>query len=916
MIAVERRVELQTLKRMLNECMTDGRTVALVTGPGGVGKTELLSGFSGYAKNIGALVLSASGARSGQAHCLDVLAQLFRCIELSAETGERIERLLASQESGSRDFSLSACAVDELTAILLDAADGRPLVLAVDDAQYADPASLQVLFRVLRRLASSPVVAVFSEWRIFSSRPPLVLAEFIKQPYFHLLSLEPLSLCGVTDWLRQRRLGEASAERLAPSFLAATGGSPLLLQALLQDQGHGFDECGSGDVVSVSAMDEVLTGDHFKVAVEACLHRWDPQLLDVARGLAALGAPASAAVLVRLLKSERRTVVEALNALAGTGLLRSGWFCHPAARAAALSGLDGEELAALYERTALLLHSDGAVPSEVAERLVAAGGIAERWSVDVLRNAAWQVLREGNPSRAAEFLEVAQQACGDARERAEVMGELARVLWLVKPAAVTSLLEPLSALLKDGSLADRSIVALSTFLAWQGRADEAAIVLERVGAQEDEFDLTGAAELTLARQWIRWVVPLPLKGTDGADEATTARCAEATAECESWSDLVKSAEQVLQCCRIADALPVTVLSALLVLTFDNRLDDAQRWCEALGPEAEAHQAVAWVAVLAAVQGLVAVRRGDLADAERHSCRALTAMPQHNWGAALGLPLSCLVHATTAMGKMDEAEMLIKEALPQVHRNPFWLHFLHARGRFYIESDRPYAALADFQTCGRFLAGSVLDLPNFVPWRSGLAEAWLRLDDSLSAKAVLDDQLRMANAGDRRVRGHSLRIMAATLKNPARAFMLRDAVQVLLESGDRLELAMALADSSDAELECGNLSEFRLSAHQAKQMAKMCGAVALYRRLQNSDGAEEQGDTPLQKGIHRFALLSEAERKVAALAVQGRSNREISRTLFITMSTVEQHLTKTYRKLGVSSRLGLPVELSLVGPADH
>ena len=788
-------------------------------------------------------------------------------------------------------------------------------MLAVDDMQYADPASLRALLLILRRLASSPVVAVFAEWRISSSKPPLVLAECIKQPYFHLLNLEPLSLGGVTDWLRQRRLGEAGAERLAPSFLAATGGSPLLLQALFQDQCHGFDEPEPGDADSVSAGDEVLIGAHFKVAVEACLHRWDPQLLDVARGLAVLGAPASAAVLVRLLKSDQRTVVEALSALTGTGLLRSGWFCHPAAKAAALSGLGGETLAEMYERTALLLHSDGAVPSEVAERLVAAGGIAEKWSVDVLRDAAWQAMREGNPSRAAEFLEVAHQACGDAQERAEVMGALARVLWLEKPTAVTSLLVPLYSALNDGSLTDRGIVALSTFLAWQGRADEAAMVLEKVDTQEDEFDLTGAAELSLARQWIRWVAPL--KGTDRADERMMKHVAEEATDGESWSGLIKSAEQVLQCCRIADALPVTVLSALLALTYDNRLDDAQRWCETLGAEAEAHQAVAWVAILATVQGLVAVRRGDLVDAERHSRRALTVMPQHNWGAALGLPLSCLVYATTAMGKIDEAETLIKEALPEVQRNPFWLHFLHARGRFYVESNRPYAALADLQACGRFIASCDLDLPNFFPWRSDLAEVWLRLGDPLSAKAVIEEQLALASVDDKRVHGRSLRIMAATVKLPARASLLRDAVKVLLESGDRLELAIALADASDAELECGRFAEARLRAHQAKRIAKVCGAEPLYWRLQNSGSPEAQEDTPTpQKDMPRFPLLSEAERKVAALAAQGRSNREISRTLFITVSTVEQHLTKVYRKLGVSSRSGLPVELCLVGPADH
>ncbi|MEV8016952.1 helix-turn-helix transcriptional regulator, partial [Streptomyces sp. NPDC086554] len=418
-----------------------------------------------------------------------------------------------------------------MTDILLGAADGRPLVLALDDMQYADPASLQALLLMLRRLASRPVIAVFAEWRIPNSNGPGVLSECIKQPYFHYLKLGPLSLGGVTDWLRQQRLGEARAERLAPSFLAATGGSPLLLQALCQDQLsdqlsdqlYGRTEPDPEDVEWVPAEDEVSVGAHFQVAIEACLHRWDPQLLEVARGLAALGGPASAAVLARLLGSERRTVEEALSALTGTGLLRSGWFCHSAAQDAALSGLDGDTLAALYERTALLLHHDGAVPSKVAERLVAAGGTPQNWSVGVLRDAARQGMREGDPGRAAEFLDVARGACGDAQERAEVLGALARVLWLVKPSAVTSLLVPLCSALEDGSLDGRGMVLLSSSLAWQGGAEEAAMVLERLDTQQCEFDLIGAAELMLVRQWLRWVSPLRGKGR--ADGTAWADCA-------------------------------------------------------------------------------------------------------------------------------------------------------------------------------------------------------------------------------------------------------------------------------------------------------------------------------------------------------------------------------------------------------
>jgi DNA-binding CsgD family transcriptional regulator len=70
------------------------------------------------------------------------------------------------------------------------------------------------------------------------------------------------------------------------------------------------------------------------------------------------------------------------------------------------------------------------------------------------------------------------------------------------------------------------------------------------------------------------------------------------------------------------------------------------------------------------------------------------------------------------------------------------------------------------------------------------------------------------------------------------------------------------------------------------------------------GAEGEGLPP----------LSEAERRVAVLAAEGHTNREIARKLYITISTVEQHLTRIYRKLNVNRRADLPIglDLDLVG----
>ncbi|MER6901135.1 helix-turn-helix transcriptional regulator, partial [Amycolatopsis sp. NPDC000740] len=59
-------------------------------------------------------------------------------------------------------------------------------------------------------------------------------------------------------------------------------------------------------------------------------------------------------------------------------------------------------------------------------------------------------------------------------------------------------------------------------------------------------------------------------------------------------------------------------------------------------------------------------------------------------------------------------------------------------------------------------------------------------------------------------------------------------------------------------------------------------------------------------------LSEAELRVAELAAHGRTNRQISETLYITVSTVEQHLTRVYRKLGVAGRSALAGELAGAG----
>lgn len=71
---------------------------------------------------------------------------------------------------------------------------------------------------------------------------------------------------------------------------------------------------------------------------------------------------------------------------------------------------------------------------------------------------------------------------------------------------------------------------------------------------------------------------------------------------------------------------------------------------------------------------------------------------------------------------------------------------------------------------------------------------------------------------------------------------------------------------------------------------------------------DHGTCPGRAEYPGRAELTDAEPRVAALAAAGATNRQIAGKLFITVSTVEQHLTKTYRKLNVRRRSGLSAGL--------
>jgi DNA-binding CsgD family transcriptional regulator len=138
-------------------------------------------------------------------------------------------------------------------------------------------------------------------------------------------------------------------------------------------------------------------------------------------------------------------------------------------------------------------------------------------------------------------------------------------------------------------------------------------------------------------------------------------------------------------------------------------------------------------------------------------------------------------------------------------------------------------------------------------------------------------------------------------------LIREALAVLEPSPARLEHAYALANLGAALRRANHRAEAREHLRLALELAQRCGAVLL------AEEAHEEliatGARPRRIVQSGAASLTPSEGRIAAMAADGLSNRDIAQALFVTLRTVEMHLSNAFRKLGVSSRTQLPAALA-------
>ncbi|MEW2120086.1 LuxR family transcriptional regulator [Streptomyces sp. NPDC005474] len=910
MILIEREKELSALHDLLSESRCGKGQVVLVHGAAGNGKSELLYAFAEEASTAGSLVLGAVGREAERDVPLGLVRQLTRDLLLPEPLRTRMAQLESSLAAGpaarQESLALQARVAHDLCRTLLLAAGAGGLLISIDDIQHADSASLGCLLHLVPYTRSAPVMVVFSRPDSARHCPPQLSAELLRHPRYRRFRLAPLSPRGTTALARQA-LGAEEAQILGPAYHSASGGNPLLIRALLGDR-RDRPVDGDGTDPAVPFM-----GEHFGQAVLACVHRGEREVLGVARAMAVLDDCASADRISRLLRMSATPVTDALRHLEAAGLAEGHRFRHPAARSAVLEDTPLDVLRKLRLGAAELLHHEGAPAPTVARHLVAEGHPPQRWAIAVLTDASEHARRCGDLAFALQCLELALTGCESVREQALVTMMIIRLEWQLNPSTAAPRLAYLADALLAGTLPAQFAVPLFRALLWHGRPDEAAAMIRALGP-----DTPGShGLLSEAREWLGNRYPAMLtilapvpddsdardirepagnKSTLLAESILGSTLRRGGDESSAWS-----AEQLLRSCHLDDAHMCALESALLALVYADRLDRASVWSDKLLQEATARQVPTWQAKLSAIRAELALRQGNLNEAYALAHSALTHLSPRSWGVAVGAPLSTLVLAATAMGADDIAEEHLRHSVPDaIFQSRYGLQYLYARGHHHLAANRVHMALDDFLRCGDKARAWDMDLPALLPWRSGAAAAHLRLGQRDQVRRLADAELARPGSAKSRNRGVAMCLLAEVAEPHRRTSLLLEAAGILRLAGDRLELARALAALSSAQRATGEAEQARRALYQALQLADLCGAQRLQRSLLHRSSEE----APVGQTVPPKDPLTAAERRVASLATLGNSNREIADQLCVTVSTVEQHLTRVYRKLNVTSRADL------------
>jgi DNA-binding CsgD family transcriptional regulator/tetratricopeptide (TPR) repeat protein len=926
-LLLERDLDLASIETLVDAATGGNGNFVVIEGSAGVGKTSLLAETRHIATGAGLRVLGARCSELEQEFAFGVVRQLFEPLLAAASSEERAELFAGAAELAGPLFDTASIAATKpvgdasfamlhgLYWLAANAALSRPTAILVDDVHWCDGQSLRWMVHIARRLEGLPLMLVIG------TRPPqqaaegLLVTELIADPGAAVLSPSPLGAESVAS-LVLALLGSEPDERFSTACHQATGGNPLFLRALLM-------ALAAEDVTpSAESAARVQAIGPKPVAriVSLRLSRLSPDAEALARAVAILDRTAELRLVAELAGVAPESAAGALSDLARAEIVRLEprlEFTHPIIRTSIYERLDASERTIAHRRAAELLADAGAEPEQAAAHvlLVPPGGAGTM--VSVLREAARRALVRGAATTAVAYLRRALDEPHPRELRAELVAELGIAERGVDVAAATTHLREAIDLTADvetqAELALECGRALYFGLQNEAARDVFTAASGRLGSRRADLrELLEAETMHVswfepelypaARELLARVEPERLTGGEGSDLLLAALAYYEARLGTDRKQCIELAERALRSQTLEQGSSFGLYYALIAMAVAGQWQSASAvWDRVLSSARRRGDLLTTLSALT-WRGFCALQRGELGNAESDVREGLELGEKTGFPPANVYTAAFLAEILIERGEYEEAESVLTAPGfgDQIPENVHFAFFLATRGRLRLAQRRPRQALADFDAIGQIAAKLDLGNPAYAAWRSGSAEALLALGDPAAARQFAAEELELARSwGEPRALGTSLRVAALADGGAKREPRLREAVEVLGSSAARLEHARALIDLGAALRRSNRRTDARELLRQGVELAHHCAATALAER--GNEELAATGARPrklLQIGPES---LTASERRVARLAAEEMSNKEIAQALFVTVKTVEVHLSSVYRKLDVSSR---------------
>jgi DNA-binding CsgD family transcriptional regulator len=926
---VERERELDSMTALLDG-LAEGRSrAALIEGPAGIGKTRLLAEMRRAAAERGIPALGARGSELEREFPFGVVRQLIEPAlmarpnrtELFEGAAEIASAVFAPPGTESLGGDASFAVLHGLYWLTLDLVGDKPLLLTIDDLHWCDRPSLRMLAYVVRRLEGMPLLIVATLRTTEPGTDPALLAEIAQDPMTERIHPGPLSPA-VMPALVERRLGTAPDGAFAAACHEATGGNPLLLDELLKGLAAEGIEPRADRVGVVRDLGPRAVSR----AVLMRLARLSASDVAVARALAVLGEGAELSELAALAGLDDAAVARATAELARVEILRREpplGFVHPLVQDAVYNDLPPAQRELEHNRAARLLRDAGASPERVAAHFLRVPPVGEGWVAELLVGAARAAADKGGAENAVAYLKRALEEPLDSEHRARVVYDLGLgEMDLRGDDAADHLREAYELLTAPGDRA-WAAYALARTLMFTRREVEAAAVARRAREELPEgfpdfadaleaieletifFGRPETEELARAERYRDGV-----EGDGPGAKMLTALTAYAWAN--SDGDAERCAALALEALEGGTLLEADNglfwVTALVVLIYADLEEAPDIWSEARAI-AHARGSLFMVLTVNLWRGFDLMRRGDLGQAQESLESGLEDMILWSGDRSrmvIEWPTAFLATVHIERGDLEAAERTLRRADPAPDKGgdgpTFWrrvkVELLLAQGRTEeaLEVCETYAAMLGH-----------MSNPAPAPWRSVKAEVLDRLGQTEEGIALAAEEVEVARLwGARQPIGRALRVLG-TLEREDGIEHLREAAQTLERSTARLEHAKALLAYGTALRLARRPSEAREPLSRALEIGSACSADVLVERARAELRAA--GARPRREALGGVESLTPSERRVAGMAAEELTNREIAQALFVTPKTVEVHLSNAYRKLEIRSRRELSGALS-------